>query len=184
MKVTRTAIPDVILVEPDIYRDERGDFRETWHAARYAEHGIPTVFVQDNVATSRRGVLRGLHYQFADAQGKLVMTLWGEVFDVAVDLRSGSPTFGKWVGEILSAGNGRQLWIPEGFAHGYAVISERAVVSYKCTRVYRADVEAAVRFDDPEIGITWPAGERILSSKDAAAPLLRDIPSERLPGLG
>ena len=183
MRVTPTAIPDVVLIEPDVYRDDRGDFHETWHAGRYAEHGIPTTFVQDNVATSRHGVVRGLHYQFADAQGKLVMTVWGEVFDVAVDLRTGSPTFGRWVGEVLSAENGRQLWIPEGFAHGYAVLSERAVVSYKCTRSYRADADAALRFDDPVIGVRWPSGPHVLSAKDAAAPLLRDIRPERLPRL-
>lgn len=181
MEVTATALPGVLLIRPRVFRDDRGSFRELWRRERYTDAGIDAALVQDNAATSRRGVLRGLHYQYPAPQGKLVMVLSGEVFDVAVDVRRGSPTFGRSHGSVLSAGNGHQLWIPEGFAHGYATISDGAIVVYKCTRVYNPDGDAAVRYDDPDLGIDWPVADPILSPKDAAAPLLRDIDADRLP---
>ncbi len=183
MDVTDLALDGVRLLRPRVFRDDRGSFLETWRLERYAEHGIPGTFVQDNAAVSRRGVLRGLHYQWPEPQGKLVMVLHGEAFDVAVDLRRGSPTFGRWVGEVLSAGNGHQMWIPEGFAHGYVALSDLAVFAYKCTRPYVPEADRAIRWDDPDIGIEWPITEPVLSDKDAGAPLLADVPGEALPGL-
>lgn len=180
MEVTETALPSVLLIRPRIFPDDRGTFLETWQWSRYAEAGIDATFVQDNVATSRRGVIRGLHYQQPDPQGKLVMVYHGEVFDVAVDIRRGSTTFGQWVGAYLSSENGHQLWIPEGFAHGYAVVSETAVVGYKCTRPYNPDGDAAIRFDDPEIGVGWGVDDPILSEKDRNAPSLAEVPAHRL----
>lgn len=184
MEVTETTLPGVVRIEPPVFRDRRGSFRELWRRDAYSELGIPGDLVQDNAATSRRGVLRGLHYQHPQPQGKLVMVTEGEVFDVAVDVRRGSPHFGRWYGASLSAGNGHQLWIPEGFAHGYMALSEVAVVVYKCTRTYYPDGEGAVRWDDQELGIDWPVEEPILSAKDAAAPLLAEIPEDRLPVYG
>jgi len=175
MKVTETELPGVLLVEPRIFRDHRGFFFESWSAERYRQAGIPGPFVQDNVSRSSRGVLRGLHFQNPHPQGKLVTVLEGEVFDVAVDLRVGSPTFGKWAGYYLSAENGRQLYIPEGFAHGFVVTSEFAIFSYKCTEYYRPEADRSLRWNDPEIGIEWPVEEPILSPKDAAAPLLGEL---------
>lgn len=183
VEVLETELPGVVLIRPRVFRDDRGSFLETWRGDRYATAGIPETFVQDNAALSRRGVIRGLHYQFPDPQGKLVMTLHGTVFDVAVDIRRGSPTFGRWTGHVLSEENGHQLWIPEGFAHGYAVLSETAVFAYKCTRTYRANADAAIRYDDPAIGIDWPVERPLLSSKDSAAPLLADVAPERLPSM-
>lgn len=184
MDVIETALPGVLLIQPRVFRDERGSFLETWRRDRYAEAGIPTEFVQDNAAVSRRGVLRGLHYQWPEPQGKLVTVLQGEVFDVAVDIRRGSPTFGKWLGEILSGRNGSQLWVPEGFAHGYVVLSEVATLAYKCTRGYSPESDAAIRWDDPELGISWPAKDPILSPKDLEAPALAHLPAHRLPPFG
>lgn len=181
MKLERTALPGCTVIEPDVFGDARGFFFETWNAERFGAHGLPTRFVQSNVSTSARGVLRGLHYQWPRPQGKLVSVLEGEVFDVAVDIRRGSPTFGQWAGVVLSAENRRQFWIPEGFAHGFAVVSERALFSYLCTDVYVKEADAGVRWDDPAIGIDWPGGTPILSAKDQAAPLLADIPKDRLP---
>jgi dTDP-4-dehydrorhamnose 3,5-epimerase len=182
MKVSATAIPDVLLIEPQVFGDHRGHFVETWQQARYAEHGIGPAFVQDNQALSGRGILRGLHIQNPYGQGKLVQVVVGAVFDVAVDVRRGSPHFGRWVGAELSETNKHQLWVPPGFLHGYLVTSEQAIFSYKCTDTYHPETQFAVRWDDPEIGIDWPAGvEPILSEKDAGAPLLRAIPDERLP---
>lgn len=181
MKVTPTAIPDVLLVEPKVFGDHRGFFVETFSAQRYADAGIAGPFVQDNLSRSARGTLRGLHLQHPRDQGKLVWAADGEVFDVAVDVRRGSPTFGRWVGARLSSETGRQLWIPPGFAHGFCVLSEHALFAYKCTEYYSRGDELAVRFDDPDIGIDWPMPTPTLSEKDAAAPLLRDIPKERLP---
>ncbi len=181
MNVSELSLPGVLLIRPKLFRDDRGMFLETWQESRYAQAGLPSTFVQDNAARSKRGVLRGLHYQYPEPQGKLVMVLHGEVLDAAVDIRRGSPTFGQWVTEMLSADNGHQLWIPEGFAHGYVVLSESAVCAYKCTRPYNATADAAIRYDDPDIGIEWPTEDPILSAKDAAAPLLGSVRADRLP---
>ncbi len=181
MRVTPTELPEVLVVEPRVFGDERGYFLETFQARRYAQAGIPGPFVQDNLSFSRRGVLRGLHYQHPHGQGKLVWVLQGEVFDVAVDIRRGSPTFGRWVGVWLSAENKRQLWIPPGFAHGFCVVSETALFTYKCTDYYAPEAEGTVRWDDPELGIAWPVSDPIVSPKDAAGLRLREIPAQRLP---
>jgi dTDP-4-dehydrorhamnose 3,5-epimerase len=175
---TRLAIPDVILVEPVVHRDDRGFFLETYRADKYRDGGIPEVFVQDNHSRSQRGTLRGLHAQRRFPQGKLVRAVEGEIFDVAVDIRRDSPTFGQWVGEVLSAETFRQLWVPAGFAHGFCVLSEVAQVEYKCTDFYRRDDELAIAWNDPQIAIEWPelsAGAPLLSPKDAAAPRLAEI---------
>jgi dTDP-4-dehydrorhamnose 3,5-epimerase len=179
--VTPLGIPEVLLVEPAVFGDARGFFMESFSARRYADAGIPGPFVQDNVSRSRRGVLRGLHLQHPHAQGKLVSVLEGEVFDVAVDVRVGSPTFGRWVGEYLSAGNHRQLWVPAGFAHGFVVTSDDALFSYKCTEYYRPDAERAVRWDDPRLGITWPVDAPVVSAKDQAGLALDRIAAADLP---
>lgn len=181
MKVIETNLPGCSIIEPAVFGDERGFFFETWNAERYGEHGLPTRFVQSNVSSSVRGVLRGLHYQWPNPQGKLVSVLEGEVYDVAVDIRRGSPHFGQWAAVILSAENKRQFWIPEGFAHGFAVLSERAIFSYLCTAPYGKAADAGVRWDDPAIGIDWPVSEPLLSGKDAVAPPLADVAPERLP---
>jgi dTDP-4-dehydrorhamnose 3,5-epimerase len=181
MDVTETPLPEVLLIRPRLFRDERGSFLETWRKERYADAGLPDTWAQDNAAVSSRGVLRGLHYQHPHAQGKLVMTLHGEVFDVAVDIRPGSPSFGQWYGAMLSEENGYQLWIPPGFAHGYLVLSDLAVFAYKCTTAYHPEGDAAVAWNDPDIGIEWPGEEPRLSAKDAAAPRLRDVDPARLP---
>lgn len=181
MKVTETSLPGVWLVEPKVFGDERGFFFETYRAERYAEAGISGPFVQDNMSFSQRGTLRGLHFQNPKAQGKLVYVPQGEAFDVAVDVRVGSPTFGRWTGVTLSGENKRQLYVPEGFAHGFCVVSETALYAYKCTDVYDPAAEVCVRWNDPDIGIEWPADEPLLSPKDAAAPRLGDIDPARLP---
>jgi dTDP-4-dehydrorhamnose 3,5-epimerase len=179
MKVLPTAIPDVLIVEPKVFGDERGFFIETWHARRYGDAGLRCQFVQDNHSRSAGGVLRGLHYQISQAQGKLVQVVSGEVFDVAVDLRRSSPTFGRWVGETLSAAAHRQLWVPPGFAHGFFVTSESADLVYKCTDYYAPEHECTLRWDDPALGIVWPfRGTRpVLSAKDSAGLSLRDAPT-------
>jgi dTDP-4-dehydrorhamnose 3,5-epimerase len=182
MKVTPTRLPEVLVVEPRVFRDARGTFFETWSAARYAEAGISGPFVQDNLSRSTRGVLRGLHLQHPHGQGKLVSVLDGEVFDVAVDVRTSSPTFRQWVGVTLSRDNGLQLWIPAGFAHGFCVLSDEATFHYKCTDAYHPECESTVRWDDPDLAIAWPVPEPVLGDKDRAAPRLADIPRERLPG--
>lgn len=181
MKVVETSLPGCVVVEPAVFGDDRGFFFETWNADRYGQQGLPTKFVQSNLSSSSRGVLRGLHYQWPNPQGKLVSVLEGEVYDVAVDIRRGSPTFGQWAAVILSAENKRQFWIPEGFAHGFAVLSERAIFSYLCTAQYDKAADAGVRWNDPAIGIDWPVSAPLLSAKDEAAPLLADIAPERLP---
>lgn len=182
MNVLETAIPGVVVIEPKVFGDERGFFLETWQRERYAAAGFGADLVQDNMSYSRKGVLRGLHVQNPYAQGKLVQVARGEVFDVAVDVRHGSPWFGRWVGVTLSAQNKRQFWVPPGFAHGFLVVSEDALFTYKCSDYYHPETELSVRWDDPGIGIAWPLdGEPALSRKDADAPLLRDIPAERLP---
>lgn len=181
MTVTETALPGVLLLEPRVFRDERGWFLETWRDARYAEAGVAPRFVQDNVSVSRRGVIRGLHYQEPGAQGKLVSVLRGRVLDVAVDVRAGSPTFGRWVGYELSDENGHQLWIPEGFAHGFSVLSGEAVFAYKCTAPYVPAGERTVRWDDPDLAIDWRVADPVVSDKDREGRFLRDLPAEHLP---
>ncbi|MGH9381047.1 MAG: dTDP-4-dehydrorhamnose 3,5-epimerase [Thermoanaerobaculia bacterium] len=175
MKVLDTPLPEVKLVEPDTFGDDRGFFQETWNQARYTDLGIAASFRQSNLSVSRRGVLRGLHFQQPRPQGKLVYVLSGVVFDVAVDIRVGSPRFGRWWGTELSGDNHRQLWVPEGFAHGFCVLSERAVFAYLCTTEYDRQADRALRFDDAEIGVEWPARDPELSAKDAAAPLLAEL---------
>ena len=182
MKVTPTNLPDVLLVEPQIHGDHRGWFVESWQRERYREAGIDADFLQDNQSFSARGILRGLHIQNPYGQGKLVQVIHGEVFDVAVDVRRGSPGFGQWTGAHLTGENKHQLWVPEGFLHGFLVLSETALFSYKCTDLYDPETQFAVRWDDPDIGIAWPlSDEPKLSAKDREAPLLRDIPEQRLP---
>jgi dTDP-4-dehydrorhamnose 3,5-epimerase len=181
VRATPLRLPEVVLCEPAIYRDDRGYFLETFRAARYEAAGIAAAFVQDNVSVSRRGVLRGLHYQEPQAQGKLVTALVGEIFDVAVDIRRGSPTFGEWVSAVLTEAKHEQLWIPPGFAHGFCVTSETAVVAYKCTTVYEPAAEGTIVFSDPALGIAWPVPEPIVSPKDRAGLLLADVPAARLP---
>ncbi len=182
MKIIETEIPGVLVFEPVIHGDARGWFMESWHAVRYAEAGLPERFVQDNLAYSGHGVLRGLHFQHPHAQGKLVQVLQGEVFDVAVDLRRGSPTFGRWTGVILSGENRRQFWVPPGFGHGYLVTGEHALFAYKCSDFYHPEAEGSVRWDDPAIAIDWPVvGPPVLSARDREAPLLAELPEDRLP---
>ena len=175
MKFLATKLPGVIVVEPVVHRDARGFFLESFHEEKFRAGGIDARFVQDNHSASTRGTLRGLHAQWRKPQGKLVRVLSGEIFDVAVDARRGSPTFGQWVGEVLSAENVRQLWVPAGFVHGFCVLSERAEVEYKCTDFYDPGGELSVIWNDPDIGIEWPVKEPVLSAKDAAAPRLRDV---------
>ena len=182
MRIVETMIPDVLILEPRVFGDQRGFFFESFNLRLFREKtGLNPTFVQDNHSRSSRNVLRGLHYQIKQAQGKLVRVIAGEVFDVAVDLRRNSPTFGKWTGTILSADNKRELWIPEGFAHGFAVLSERAVFSYLCTDVYVKEADAGVRWNDGDIGVDWPISDPVLSAKDQAAPFLADIAQDRLP---
>ncbi|MCF7363444.1 dTDP-4-dehydrorhamnose 3,5-epimerase [Vibrio diazotrophicus] len=171
MKVIDTYIPDVKIIEPTVFGDERGFFMETWNQKRFEEMvtGKPTSFVQDNHSKSRKGILRGLHYQTENTQGKLVRVISGEVFDVAVDIREDSPTCGKWVGEYLSAENKRQLWVPEGFAHGFYVTSEEAEFVYKCTDFYNPNAEHSIVWNDPDLAISWPldlGGQPRLADKD------------------
>lgn len=178
MKVIETAIPDVRIIEPQVFGDARGFFMETWSRRDFAAVGIDADFVQDNHSCSVQGTLRGLHYQIQRAQGKLVRVTAGEVFDVAVDLRRDSPTFGHWVGVMLSVENYRQLWVPPGFAHGFYVVSEVAEFQYKCTDYYAPEHERCIRRDDPELGIEWPliagGSEPLLSDKDRAGVRFAD----------
>ncbi len=170
-----------MVIEPAVFGDSRGFFYETWNADRFGEHGLPARFVQSNISSSSKGVLRGLHYQWPRPQGKLVSVLQGEVYDVAVDIRRGSPTFGQWAATILSAENRRQFWIPEGFAHGFAVLSDTALFNYLCTDVYVKEADAGIRWNDADIAVDWPVAAPTLSAKDERAPFLRDIPEERIP---
>jgi dTDP-4-dehydrorhamnose 3,5-epimerase len=174
MEITQTSIPEVIVLTPKVYSDNRGYFLETYQQKRYAELGIHQPFVQDNQSFSVKNTLRGLHFQLHYPQGKLVRVTQGAVFDVAVDIRLNSPTFGKWHGEILSAENKRQMYIPENFAHGFCVLSESAEFLYKCTDFYVPGDEAGLIWNDPQIDIHWPIGEPILSTKDAELPQLED----------
>lgn len=176
MRIQPTSLPDVLLIEPQIYGDERGHFFESFHQRHFQEmSGVTASFVQDNHSRSTQGVLRGLHYQLSRPQGKLVRVVYGEVFDVAVDLRRASPSFGRWMGIMLSARNRRQLWIPPGFAHGFAVTSGAADVLYKTTEYRVAECERSLRWNDPALAIAWPlAGPPLLSEKDRMAPLLAE----------
>ena len=176
MNVVETDLPGVLIVEPQVFGDERGFFMETWNGRRYEDAGLPGRFVQDNLSYSAHGVLRGLHFQNPQPQGKLVSVLSGEVFDVAVDIRVGSPTFGEWTGTTLSADNKRQFYVPPDFAHGFVVTSEVALFFYKCTDYYSPSSEGIVLWNDPEIGIEWPVERPTLSDRDRTAPPLREIP--------
>ncbi len=181
MKVIQTRLPGCVVIEPRLFEDARGCFFESWNRDAFAAHGLPTTFVQGNVSRSLRGVLRGLHYQWPNPQGKLVGVSEGEVYDVAVDIRRGSADFGRWVGVILSAENRRQLWIPEGFAHGFVALSELATFNYLCTAPYDRESDAGLRWNDARLAIDWPVSDPLLSDKDARAPLLDAIAPERLP---
>lgn len=181
MKVDTTALPGVLLLTPVIRGDARGSFHESWQLARYAEAGLPARWVQDNVSRSRQGVLRGLHFQQPDAQGKLISVLSGEILDVAVDIRRGSPAFGRGTSAVLSGENHRQLYVPEGFAHGFLVLSDEAIVQYKCTEYYRPDQEQVLAWNDPSLQLDWPRADPILSPKDAAARRLAEFPEHALP---
>jgi len=181
VKVIPSSLPGCVLIEPAVFGDSRGFFFETWNAERYAAQGLPATFVQSNVSSSAKGVLRGLHYQWPRPQGKLVTVLQGEVYDVAVDIRRGSPTFGRWEAFILSGENRRQLWIPPGFAHGFAVLSETALFNYLCTDVYVKEADAAIRWNDAVLAVDWPISAPSLSAKDEQAPFLGDIDPDRLP---
>jgi dTDP-4-dehydrorhamnose 3,5-epimerase len=181
MKVVETSLPGAVVIEPQVFGDARGFFYESYNEAKYLAAGIKVNFVQSNVSRSSKGVLRGLHYQWPNPQGKLVSVLEGEVYDVAVDIRRGSPTFGQWAGVMLTAENHRHFWIPEGFAHGFCVLSDYATFTYQCTALYDAKADASIRWDDARIGIDWPINGPLLSDKDLKAPLLSDVPDERLP---
>lgn len=181
MKCIATELPGVIVIEPTVHGDERGFFYESFNQARFAAHGIDATFVQTNVSRSKRGVLRGLHYQWPNPQGKLVNVLEGEVYDVAVDIRPDSPTFGRSVAVVLSAENKRHLWIAPGFAHGFCVMSEQATFSYQCTTLYDREADASIRWNDARFAIDWPVSDPELSTKDCAAPFFDDVPRGRLP---
>ena len=180
MRVIATELPGVLVIEPDVHRDGRGFFLETYHADRYRGHGIPGPFVQDNHSRSVAGTLRGLHLQIGRPQGKLIRVIEGEVFDVAVDVRRGSPTFGRWVSVTLTAESFRQCYIPPGFAHGFCVVSPIAQLEYKCTDLYDPATELGIAWNDPAIGIRWPVTDPILSRRDSQHPTLAEL-GERLP---
>lgn len=181
MKVIETALPGALILEPQVFGDARGFFYESYNKAKWIEAGIDADFVQSNVSRSACGVLRGLHYQWPNPQGKLVSVLEGEVYDVAVDIRRGSPTFGQSVGVMLTADNHRHFWVPEGFAHGFCVLSEFATFTYQCTALYDPKADAGIRWNDAALAIDWPLSEPLLSDKDGKTPLLEDVPPERLP---
>ncbi len=181
MNFFETSLKDVMIVEPRRFNDNRGFFMETYHKDRYQAGGITTGFVQDNFSYSIKGTLRGLHFQWPNAQAKLVQVLMGEIFDVAVDIRKGSPAFGHWVGVVLSETNGRQLFIPEGYAHGFAVLSDTAMFTYKCSDFYAPESEGGVIWNDPDIGIEWPVKDPILSDKDQMYTQLKDLDPEKMP---
>jgi dTDP-4-dehydrorhamnose 3,5-epimerase len=181
MRIISTELEDVILIEPKTFEDSRGFFMETYHRDRYQSSEVRDEFCQDNLSCSCKGTLRGLHYQFPHAQARLVQVLQGEIVDVAVDIRRGSPTFGRSVVVALSGENRRQLFIPRGFAHGFCVLSEMAMFSYKCSDFYNPDCDRGVLWSDQDLGIKWPIKSPLLSPKDAGLPRLRDIPEEKLP---
>jgi dTDP-4-dehydrorhamnose 3,5-epimerase len=180
MNVLKCDIAGLVIIEPKVFGDARGFFVETWNRQRYAEAGLAADFVQDNLSLSRRGILRGLHFQNPNPQGKLLQVLQGEVFDVAVDLRRSSPTFGKWHGLVLNSENKRQFFVPPGFAHGFAVLSETALFHYKCTALYSPQDELAIQWNDPAIGIRWPLEEPVLSERDKRGLRLSEVSRDRL----
>jgi dTDP-4-dehydrorhamnose 3,5-epimerase len=181
LNIIPTELAGVVIIEPKVFGDDRGYFVETWNRERYLAAGLPGAFAQDNISFSRRGVLRGLHFQNPHAQGKLVYVLEGEVFDVAVDIRQGSPTFAKWVGVTLSGENKRQFYIPPGYAHGYCVTGESAVFCYKCTDIYHPEAERTIRYNDPLLAIDWLVTQPIVSPRDQQAPRLCEMPAIYLP---
>jgi dTDP-4-dehydrorhamnose 3,5-epimerase len=182
MNIIETALPGVIVLEPKVFGDQRGFFMETWTRERYCAAGINHEFVQDNLSSSCQGTLRGLHFQHPQGQGKLVQVLSGAIFDVVVDIRSDSPCFGQWFGTELNGQKHNQMYIPPGFAHGFYVLSENALFSYKCTDYYSPQTEGGILWDDPDIGIDWPLqGPPILSDRDQQHSKLADIPGQRLP---
>ena len=181
MKVIPTALPGALIIEPQVFGDTRGFFYESYNEASFHAAGINAQFIQANVSRSARGVLRGLHYQWPKPQGKLVSVLEGEVYDVAVDIRRGSPTFGKSTGVMLTADNHRHFWIPEGFAHGFCVVSDFATFTYQCTALYDRAGDAGIRWNDAALAINWPVSDPLLSDKDRATPFLHDVAAERLP---
>lgn len=184
MKVTETKLSGVLVLELKVFEDDRGYFLETWSRTRYEQAGVLGHFVQDNISFSKKGILRGLHFQYPQSQGKLIQVLLGEVMDVVVDIRVGSPTYGQWIGEVISESNHRQMYIPPGFAHGYCVMSETALFSYKCTDFYNSATEHGIIWNDPEIGIEWPIDQPVLSPKDMNYPGLKDLEPENLPQFG
>ncbi len=181
VKMIETNLPGVVIIESDLYTDQRGFFRELYNRKKYEEAGFTRHFVQDNHSHSKKGVLRGLHYQLKQQQGKLVTVITGEIYDVAVDIRKGSPTFGKWMGVHLSDKENKQLFIPEGFAHGFCVLTQTADVHYKCTDLHLQGGGYGVLWSDPGVGIEWPISDVLVSRKDQNAPLLEDIPQVHLP---
>ena len=181
MKLIKTAIDEIVIIEPAVFADDRGSFLETYQLNRYKEAGITTDFVQDNLSYSSKGTIRGLHYQLPNSQAKLVQVISGEVYDVAVDIRRGSPTFGQYISTILSEMNKRQLYIPDGFAHGFCVISDTAIFAYKCSNFYSSESEKGLIWSDTEIAIDWPQKNPLLSNKDSQYPCLKDVPPENLP---
>lgn len=181
MEFCTTKLEGVIIVKPDVHRDARGFFLESFHAGKYRDGGIDASFVQDNHSRSLKGTLRGLHAQWRRPQGKLVRCLDGVIWDVAVDMRQGAPTFSQWVGVELTSDNHHQIYVPPGFLHGFIVLSEMAEVEYKCTDLYDPGGELGVLWNDPDIGIDWPGGAPLLSGKDEAAPRLCDVPADKLP---
>lgn len=181
MKILKTSLPDVLIIEPQVFEDNRGFFMESYHRKRYEQAAISAVFVQDNLSYSIHGTLRGLHYQYPHGQAKLIQAVKGEIFDVAVDIRVNSPTFGKWTAIRLSDRNRRQVYIPEGFAHGFCVLSETAVIIYKCSDYYAPESERGILWSDPALGIDWPVKTPLLSHKDSRYSCLCQIPPEHLP---
>jgi dTDP-4-dehydrorhamnose 3,5-epimerase len=183
MNPERTLLKEIVIIEPEAFEDNRGYFMESYQETRYRDLGVGVRFVQDNLSYSRKGTLRGLHYQFPRPQDKLVQVIMGEIFDVAVDIRMGSSTYGHWTSALLSDRNHRQMFIPAGFAHGFCVLSETAYVLYKCSDYYSPENEGGVLWSDPDLAIPWPLQDPLISPKDAAHPRLRHIPQNRLPSL-
>lgn len=184
MNIEETKLAGVLILEPKVFTDDRGYFFETWNSTRYEQAGIPGPFVQDNISFSKKGVLRGLHFQYPQSQGKLIQVLSGEVVDIVVDIRVGSPTYGQWLSEVLSESIHRQMYVPPGFAHGYCATSEAALFSYKCTDFYNPVTEQGIIWNDPDIGIEWPIAQPVLSTKDEVYPRLKDLRPENLPQFG
>jgi dTDP-4-dehydrorhamnose 3,5-epimerase len=179
--IEQTGLPGVFVVHPEVHADQRGYFLETYNEKKYSDAGLNVVFVQDNHSHSVRNVLRGLHYQLSHPQGKLIYVGVGEIFDVAVDIRTGSPTYGKWTGVTLNSTNRWQFYVPPGFAHGFCVLSECADVFYKCTELYRAEDDFGILWNDPQLAIDWPINSPLLSAKDASLRTMRNIPHTELP---